>query len=413
MRQEHLPSAEETNGPQPSSGPQLRDRRPSPEGVVPKQSQAYVIAGVAILILFAVMFSNKHTRSAPHPAVGQSSYGNDANRREIEELKRDLTEDQRKIEQQGGARVHASDARTSEPQPVAPEERSESGPSGVLAQSRNAVADQERSLLFKARFASNLVSAAVMVPPSSALAANHSFDSSNTAREPGSLGDAPKFARAAGPAPTSEFAPHKPEVNVNSAHGQPYVLFEGTTLDTALVNRLDAEFSGPVKVMVTTRVYSEDRQHVLVPEGTLVLGEVRKVSEFGQKRLAVVFHRMLMPDGYSIDLDQFPGLDQAGETGLKDKVNHHYFEIFGTSIALGIIAGVAEQTTTGGLNATGSDLWRQGVASSLSQSSANVLDHFINVPPTLTTREGHRVKVYLIRDLLLPAYENHSIPPDI
>jgi type IV secretory pathway VirB10-like protein len=65
------------------------------------------------------------------------------------------------------------------------------------------------------------------------------------------------------------------------------------------------------------------------------------------------------------------------------------------------------------LNATGSDLWRQGVASSLSQSSANILDHFINVPPTLTTREGHRVKVYLMRDLLLPAYENHSIPPYI
>ncbi len=40
-----------------------------------------------------------------------------------------------------------------------------------------------------------------------------------------------------------------------------------------------------------------------------------------------------MPDGYSVDLDQFQGLDQIGEQGLKDKVNNHYLQIFGTSIA--------------------------------------------------------------------------------
>jgi type IV secretion system protein TrbI len=202
-----------------------------------------------------------------------------------------------------------------------------------------------------------------------------------------------------------------PEVNVNSAHGQPFVLFEGTTIDTALVNRLDGEFSGPVKVMVTNPVYSQDRQHVLIPEGTFILGDAQKVSGFGQKRLAVAFHRLLMPDGYSVDLDQFHGLDQVGETGLKDKVNNHYVAIFGASIALGIIAGAAEATSNNaGYNESGSEAYRSGVASSLSQSSANVLDKFINIPPTITIREGHRIKVYITQDMLLPAYENHDMP---
>ncbi len=126
-----------------------------------------------------------------------------------------------------------------------------------------------------------------------------------------------------------------PEVNVNSAHGQPFVVFEGTTIDTVLVNRLDGEFAGPLKVMVTNPIYSQDRQHLLIPEGTFILGDVQKVAGLGQKRLAVTFHRLLMPDGYSVDLDQFHGLDQAGSTGLKDMVNNHYVEIFGASIALG------------------------------------------------------------------------------
>jgi type IV secretion system protein VirB10 len=213
---------------------------------------------------------------------------------------------------------------------------------------------------------------------------------------------------------TSAGSKRAQEVNINAAHGQPYVIFAGTTIDTVLTNRLDGEFAGPLKVMVTNPVYSQDRQHVLVPEGTFILGEVQKVSGLGQKRLAVTFHRLLMPDGYSVDLDQFHGLDQIGDTGLKDQANNHYLQIFGTSIALGIISGAAESTNVNaGYNMSGSEAYREGVASSLSQSSANVLDRFVNIPSTITIREGHRIKVYITQDMLLPAYENHTVPGGI
>jgi type IV secretion system protein VirB10 len=37
------------------------------------------------------------------------------------------------------------------------------------------------------------------------------------------------------------------------------------------------------------------------------------------------------------------------------------------------------------------------------------MDRFMQIPPTITIREGHRVKVYFTQDMLLPAYENHTI----
>ena len=123
------------------------------------------------------------------------------------------------------------------------------------------------------------------------------------------------------------------------------MLYEGTTVDADLIDRLDGDAAGPVKVLVSNPVYSHDHQHVIVPDGTLVLGEARKIGAVGfgqQRRMAVVFHRMIMPDGYSVDLNQFHGLDQIGEEGLKDKVNYHYLQVFGTSIALGVIAGAAQ-----------------------------------------------------------------------
>ena len=173
---------------------------------------------------------------------------------------------------------------------------------------------------------------------------------------------------------------------------------------------------GPVKVMVTAPVYSHDHQHVLVPEGTIVLGEAKKIGTAGfgqQRRIAVAFHRMIMPDGYSVDLDQFLGLNQIGETGLKDKVNNHYLQIFGTSIALGIIGAAAETTNNGGSS------YRQRhrclqvwCCRGRVTNATTILDRFISIPPTITIREGYRVKVYISQDMLLPAVENHTIPPN-
>jgi type IV secretion system protein TrbI len=181
-----------------------------------------------------------------------------------------------------------------------------------------------------------------------------------------------------------------------------------------LMNRLDGDAAGPVKVLVSNPVYSHDRQHMLIPEGTIVLGEAKKIGSAGigqQRRMAVMFHRMIMPDGYSVDLDQFHGLDQIGEEGLKDKVNNHYLEIFGTSIALGVISGAAQIEQGGGtISTNGSQAFTTGASASVSQSATTILDRFMQIPPTITIREGHRVKVYFMQDMLLPANENHSIP---
>jgi type IV secretory pathway VirB10-like protein len=386
----------------------LRDKRITPEGVVPKQAQGYVIAGLAVLILMAVMFSKNHAKPATKATEsGPLAMSTDMNQRKIQELEQDLSADQRQSQQAQRAEnnntASAAGAPTAQAGGVA-------SPATQLPPATqppsDPVADAEKAIAFKARFASNLVSADAGT--SHPLAESADLADNAPARSSSLPPTAPTQAAAAPAAVANKRAP---EVSVNSAHGQPYVVFEGTTIDTVLVNRLDGEFAGPLKVMVTNPIYSQDRQHLLIPEGTFILGEVQKVAGLGQKRLAVTFHRLLMPDGYSVDFDQFHGLDQAGATGLKDKINNHYVEIFGASIALGIISGAAEATNNNqGYNETGSEAYKSGIASSLSQSSANVLDRFINIPPTITIREGHRIKVYITQDMLLPAYDAHTIP---
>lgn len=185
-------------------------------------------------------------------------------------------------------------------------------------------------------------------------------------------------------------------------------LSEGTVIDTVLTNRLDGTFKGPVNAMVSVPVYAGDR--LVIPAGARVLGEATPVTTFGQRRLAVAFHRILLPTGERIELDAFPGLNQVGDLGLIDQVDRHYGEIFGTSIALGMLAGFTQNQTSFGYEATADDRYRQGMASSFGQSGTRILDRFLNLLPTVTIREGHRIKVYLSRDLEVPVVVRPAPP---
>jgi type IV secretion system protein TrbI len=426
--------------------PELTTKAIDPKGVLQKNMKAFVFLGASLLVILAAVFSSGGKKSStqaasksqpPQPMVLDNTDNN------VADLKNQLTAENEKEHQNGLAATGSGDPALRNATPaqqaaaagyttnglpvgcVPGQPRAQNGypqqPGGIsqlspTQQEEQQIAAKDRERAYDARFSSNLAYSRPPDPPQGQIA-----PASSQAGNPNALpvGDSTMIApRAAGEQPQAQAAAQAPkrapEVNIDSASGQPYVLYEGTTLDTVLMNRLDGDAVGPVKVLVSNPVYSHDHQHVIIPDGTIVLGEAKKIgaSGFGhQRRIAVAFHRLIMPDGYSVDLDQFHGLDQIGEEGLKDKVNNHYLEIFGTSIALGVIAGAGEITQGGGVISTsGSQAFTTGAAGSVSQSATTVLDRFIQIPPTITIREGHRVKVYFTQDMLLPAYENHTIP---
>ena len=56
-----------------------------------------------------------------------------------------------------------------------------------------------------------------------------------------------------------------------------------------------------------------------------------------------------MPDGRTYRLDEFNGLNQIGDAGLRDRVNHHYLATFGAAAAVGLISGLAQYLGNVGL----------------------------------------------------------------
>jgi len=284
------------------------------------------------------------------------------------------------------------------------------------------IAEDERKREYAGRYASNIALSYRADPHAGDLSPRPAAHVAGETIEPAQLSATSEVVatQPIGPQPQPANQPSTPtrkKANLNEATGKNHVIFEGTVLESVLVNRLNGDFAGPVICQTTNDIYSHDRAELLIPAGTRLLGETKKVSEVGQERLAVIFHRLIMPDGYAVDLDQAPALNQIGETALHDKVNNHYFKIFGASIAVGAIAGLSSIGTNNsavtGLPTSNLSAYREGVTASLSQSSLHILDRFLNIPPTITIREGHRVRVFLTQDLMVPAYAQHRMPSDL
>jgi type IV secretory pathway VirB10-like protein len=430
-----------TSHTEPQVEPTLRRNLELPKGVLQKNLKTLVYLGAALLVIVAALFSSsgKKTPGQQASAKGQPPQPTlqDNTDNNVQELKNQLQAERQKEQQATMAAAALGDPALASSTPQQRSAAAAYGPTGLAVpcipgqpcpqaqqgnmqmqltpaqQQAQLIAAKERERADNSRFASNLVYSRSADPPQQqqqGQTVSAQYDRSE--RQTNSSLVSPPAEGKQEDTPGGYKRPL--EANIDSAVGQPYLVYEGSVLDTVLMSRLDGDAVGPVKVLVSNPLYSHDHQHVIIPEGTVVLGEAKKIGAAGfgqQRRMAVVFHRLIMPDGYSVDLDQFQGLDQIGEEGLKDKVNNHYLQIFGTSIALGVIAGASQITQGGGtITTSGSQGFTNGAAASVSQSATTILDRFIQIPPTITIREGHRVKVYFTQDLLLPAYSNHTIP---
>ncbi len=171
-------------------------------------------------------------------------------------------------------------------------------------------------------------------------------------------------------------------------------IHEGSFLEAVLLTQLTGDFPGPVLAMVSVPFYSADRQRVLIPRGTRVVGTAQAVQDQDQSRLAVGFHRLLLPGGSWIGLE-FTGLNQAGEGALRDEVDRHYFSTFAAAGAVGVLSGL----TLAGGSPFG---LRAGIGQGLGQSATSVLDRFLNRLPTITIRAGHRLRIWFTSDVLVP-----------
>ena len=183
----------------------------------------------------------------------------------------------------------------------------------------------------------------------------------------------------------------------------PYQVMAGTIIPASLVTGLNSDLPGQVIAQVTENVYDTPTgQHLLLPQGTRLLGRYDSDIEDGQSRALVVWNRLIRPDGSSLVIENLPGVDLSGQSGLRDRVDRHTDSLFKAAILSSVLSIGAE------LGADDEDriaeVIRNGGQDTFNQAGQRIVTRALSRKPTLRVRPGWRLGVIVNRDLVLTSY---------
>lgn len=186
------------------------------------------------------------------------------------------------------------------------------------------------------------------------------------------------------------------------------VVPEGTLIPGILETAIVSDLPGQIRAVTSQDVYSFDGRRVLIPTGTRLIGEYQSSITRGQKRIFVVWTRLIRDDGIAVRLNSI-GTDSLGRSGLTGLVDNKWRERFGSAIMLSIVgAGASYATGYGSSGATngvtsdgqrGEELARQTIAQTFSDMANTALQENLRIPPTISVSQGERIFIFVRQDL--------------
>lgn len=187
------------------------------------------------------------------------------------------------------------------------------------------------------------------------------------------------------------------------APASPYVLQAGAVISAALITGIRSDLPGQITAQVTENIYDSPTGRILlVPQGTRIIGQYDNSVQFGQRRVLLVWNRLILPNGRSIVLERQPGADPQGYAGLEDGVDYHWWDLakaagLSTLLAVGTELAVSDEDRL--IRAI-----RDGAQDTINDAGQQIIRRQLQVAPTLTIRPGFPVRVIVTRDLVLEPY---------
>ncbi len=186
----------------------------------------------------------------------------------------------------------------------------------------------------------------------------------------------------------------------------PYILQAGSVIPAALVSGIRSDLPGLIVAQVLQNVYdSPSGRYLLLPQGSRLIGEYDNGVGVGQRRILLVWTRIILPDGHSIVLERQPGADSAGYAGLEDGVDHHWAGLF-RAAALSTLLNIGAELGADDDDPIASAI-RDGAQDTIGDAGREIVRRQIDIPPTLTIRPGFPVRVIVTRDLILEPQGGH------
>jgi type IV secretion system protein VirB10 len=235
--------------------------------------------------------------------------------------------------------------------------------------------------------------------------------SSSTASATGGEPETGKDAGTSESKPTrkEQFAGERSDAATANSYGviapiSPNTLLAGSVISASLITGLNSDLPGMVIAQVTQNAYDTvTGQILLVPQGARLIGKYDSIVAYGQRRALVIWQRLILPNGGSVQLDNMPATDQSGYAGVADKVDFHTWTLL-KGVAIATMLGVGTELTIDGEGDLVEAI-RESAQTNTARAGDQIAQRNLNIQPTITVRPGAPVRLLVTRDLVLAPWQ--------
>lgn len=176
-------------------------------------------------------------------------------------------------------------------------------------------------------------------------------------------------------------------------------LAQGSVVQAALQTAINSDLPGSVVAVVSEPVLAFSGDQILIPRGSRLFGQYRSGIDINQKRILILWTRILTPDGISMDIASAGG-DQLGRSGLTGQVDTKFYERFGGAALISII-GAAPSIAAEAASSETTSIVLESVGEDLEDAVGRVIAEQIAITPTIYVDQGANVTVIVDRDIVI------------
>lgn len=190
-----------------------------------------------------------------------------------------------------------------------------------------------------------------------------------------------------------------------------YQIQAGTIIQATMITGVETSLAGTIVAQTRQDLYDTvTGKHLLIPKGSKLLGEYDSRVNYGQRRIAMWYTRIVLPNGTSILLGKPAGADLLGQSGVEGNVDNHWARIIGaatisTLLSVGTSVWANQSVNAANNQSTVKQNIGAGAAQGFSNIGQDLTSKATGMAPTITIAPGYQFTVTVKKDMVLAPYK--------